>query len=144
MIDKYILRFIIACTLISGLLFVYYSRPVDVLKNWKLVVPSDMTYHPGQVVSVHSEVDKLRSAKPIAHRNIECKNPTTFTSYHLADVEGVNSKAGHISSTIDFKIPEIIPHLPTTCVFSISVDYKVNPFKITNEYVRSNEFRLAP
>lgn len=121
-------------------LYLKYS-PEDVLKNWKLTVPSG-TYHAGDTVHVHNEVNKTKALKPIAHRNIECLSDGKFISYHLADVQGVNNNQGHISSNIDFVVPFIIPTKPATCRFSLVAVYKVNIFRTVIEYQPSNTFTV--
>lgn len=116
--------------------------PFEVLKDWKLTVPSG-TYHQGDQIIAHTELDKVMNLPAHAHRNIECKNKAgSFVSYHLADVEGNNSKTGHISRNIPFKVPIIIPDLPTTCRFSIEADYVIYSFREVNEYTASNTFMV--
>lgn len=130
---------IVICTL--ALVYVEFA-PINVLKNWTLSVPGG-TYHQGQEVAAHVEVDKVRNSQAYAHRNIECLSKGNFISYHLVDVQG-GKRAGHISSNIVFKIPSTIPDLPTTCRFSIASTYKVYGLRSVNDYVASNTFRLEP
>lgn len=128
-----------AVIIISSFCYIRFY-PFDVLKNWRLTVPA-ATYHPGQEVNLHVQADKVRAVRAYAHRNIECKANGKFVSYHLMDIQG-STKTGHISSNITFKIPYIIPDLPTTCRFSIEADYIIYSFREVNEYTYSNEFTL--
>lgn len=132
---------IVAITIV----FIYIKfSPVDVLKDWTLSVPSG-TYHQGQEVVAHTEVDKVRPVSAHAHRNIECRNKAgSFVSYHLADVIGGNSRVGHISADIPFIIPLNIPDLPADCRFSIAAAYSVYSFRQVNEYTASNTFLVVP
>lgn len=134
--------FVISLLLISLIFFLLLFWPITVLKNWSLIVPSG-NYYPGDTVEVHSQSTKIRAAVPLAHRNIECKNSSgMYVSYHLADVQGVNNSVGHHSSQIPFIIPDTIPNLPTTCRFSIDVEYQLYPFRTINQYTASNTFKL--
>lgn len=144
MIDKlhkwFIPGFVILILGGSAVFFGLLFWPITVLDNWNLSVPNTV-YSPGKTVLVHSESDKVRAVAPLAHRNIECKNSTgNYISYHLTDVQGVNNGVGHHTSQIPFKIPDIIPGLPTTCRFSIDVEYQVYPFRTINQYTASNTF----
>lgn len=130
-----------------SLLFGYLALvPIDVLKDWKLTVAQNSTFHPGETVKVHNQVDKTKALKPFAHRNIECIGSNgTFVSYHIADIpENIqnNIRTGPIVSDIQFKIPDDIPNLPTTCRFSITTDYRIVFFRTVTEYNTSNEFRV--
>lgn len=138
-----VVAYVLSLIMVLATLLVIYLKivPVNVLMHWKLTVVSG-TYYPGDTVSVHSEADKTKPITPLAHRNIECKSNGNFISYHLADVKGVNAKVGHISTYIDFDVPQTIPNLPTTCRFSISIDYKIDSFREVNEYTFSNTFTV--
>lgn len=130
-------------TLIILLLIYMLTWPITVLEDWKLVVPAT-TYHPGDTVLVQSRSTKVRAVAPLAHRNIECQNISgDYISYHLADVHGVNNNVGKHSGTIAFIIPSTVPDLPTTCRFSIGVEYQVLAIRTINQYVASNTFRLT-
>lgn len=129
--------------IVTSLIVAYFIlAPGDVLKNWKLSIPSG-TYSVGQEVIVHVEVDKVKNIQAHAHRNIECQNKSgSFVSYHLADIASSNTSVGHISSNIPFKIPTTIPDLPTTCRFSIAATYRLNSLRQTTEYTASNNFKV--
>lgn len=134
--------FVVGILLTSAVIFALMFWPISVLKDWSLTVPSG-TYNLNEAVNVTAVSTKTRALAPLAHRNIECKNPQgQYISYHLTDVQGVNNNVGHHVSQIPFKIPSIIPSLPTTCRFSIDVEYQVYPFRTINQYVASNTFEL--
>lgn len=143
LLDRVSLVLAVVCFVTTAMVVFVLLWPFHVLEDWKLTV-SQPQYFTGETVTVHSSVTKLRKSQPFAHRNVECKNASgVFVSYHLADVQGVNSNVGHLTSQIPFNIPDTIPDLPTTCRFSITATYHVFFIRTITEYSHSNDFTVS-
>lgn len=117
---------------------------VDVLANWRLVLPEG-ALHAGDTVVLQSLYDKKLDVTGEATRYIECKTKDTniFVRYPVSK-SVANRPAGLTGTGIVIAIPEVIPDLPATCKFTISIDYEVLAFRHVIETQSSDEFSLLP
>lgn len=122
---------------------IYFTTNIHVLDNWTLEAPAG-PLHAGDAVVLISKYTKLKDVDGTAKRYIECRNDNNvFIRYQLNEALA-DRAAGAAGTGIPVKIPSNIPNLPTTCRFSISIEYHVLPFKPTPEKNQTKEFHLLP
>lgn len=129
---------IVIASLVVSYLFI---APVDVLKDWQIILP-DNELHVGEEVVLQSQYTKLKPVKGTAVRYVECENDRgIFIRYPLN--EATADRAPGLGGTgIVVKLPETVPDLPARCKFSIVIVYRVYPFRDVTEFVSSKEFTL--
>lgn len=146
----------IAITLLIFCMFIYIEfSPIDVIKNktWILCTApikdgkcqtGKPSFHVGDTITIYINSDKVRGASSLFTTNAECKNKAgNFVSYYLSSTE-TNRAPGHVQTSIDTKIPNIVPTLPTTCRIAYVLEYQIYTFRSFSEYNFSNEFTLTP
>lgn len=116
---------------------------VDVLDNWRLVLPAG-EIHAGDTVVVQSLYEKKLDVTGKATRYIECKTKNGLYVRYPVSTATANRPSGVAGTGIVFTAPEVIPDLPTTCKFTITIDYEVLAFRHVIESQSSAEFQLLP
>lgn len=116
---------------------------ITVLKDWRLSTPA-ADIHAGDTVTLVSQYTKVRNVTGKSVRYIECQNSQHIYIRYPLNEAVANRAAGRSGTGIVVKVPETIPNLPTTCKFTIAIEYDVYPWRKVNVSQSSNEFQLLP
>lgn len=116
-------------------------QKVDVITNWKIIVPKE-SFKTGETVVLKSEYTKVRDVQGKSVRYIECQNRNKIWVRYPLNEAVANRGSGSGGTGIVVKIPETIADLPTTCKFTIVIDYEVFSWKHVLEVNSSNTFKL--
>lgn len=137
-IASYVL-FSLSALILAGT--IYANMNIDVLKNWRLVLP-EQKIHVGDEVVVQSLYEKTMNVSGKSVRYIECKNKSdVYIRYPIS--EAVADRAAEKAGTgVVIIVPQVIPDLPATCRFNITIEYKVLPWRNVIESMNSEEFTL--
>lgn len=116
---------------------------ITVIKDWKLSVPiADI--HAGDTVTLVSQYTKVRDVTGTSVRYIECQNSNHIYIRYPLNEAVANRAAGHGGTGVVVKVPETIPALPTTCKFTIALEYDVYPWRKVNISQSTQSFQLLP
>lgn len=139
-VTSYVLFFLSAIILLAVIVM---NFKVDVLKDWRLVLPQQKI-HVGDKIVVQSLYTKLRDVTGKSVRYIECRNTSgVYIRYPVS--EAVSNRASGTSGTgIIIVIPETIPETPAKCRVNITIDYEVYKWRHVIESKNSDEFLLLP
>lgn len=133
--------FLFAASLGIVVSIIIYTNHIDVIKDWKLTLPTK-DIHVGDQIVIESSYVKLREVKGKARRYINCQNQRgVYVKYELNQRDADN-KPGKGATGIDIVVRRDIPNLPTRCKFRVSIDYPVLPFKTVTEVGETEEFIL--
>ena len=116
---------------------------VDVLSNWRLVLPEGKI-QAGDTVVIQSYYEKKMEVTGVATRYIECKTDKGFFVRYPVSSAVANRPPGVSATGIVVEVPDVIPDLPATCKFSIAIEYEVLKFRRVVESNSSPEFLLLP
>lgn len=144
------LSLVASISLVSAALFIAYIVlfPVDVITNWKLSIPKT-EYTLGETVVIESlytkKINTPRDSQ--SERYLECKNANGIYIRYLLNKAAANRAASPSTGTgvvvtIPDKLAEL--NLPTSCFFSIAINYNVYPRRAEAEYNRTQNFTLIP
>lgn len=122
---------------------IYMNMSIDVLDNWRLVLPKQ-EIHAGETIVVQSLYEKKLSVTGKATRYVECENrPGVFVRYPVSEAIA-NRGAGKTGTGIEILIPDNIPSLPATCKITIVIDYEIAFWRHVIEQNSSATFTLLP
>lgn len=116
---------------------------ITVLKDWKLSVPA-AEIHAGDTVTLVSEYTKVRDVTGRSIRYIECQNQQHIYIRYPLNEAVANRGSGTAGTGVVVKVPDSIPYLPTTCKFTIAIEYDVYPWRKVDISNSTNEFTLLP
>lgn len=121
----------------------YMNASIDVLENWRLILPTQ-SLHAGDTVVVQSIYNKKLNVTGEATRYIECESrPGVFVRYPIS-VSPANRGTGNTGTGIELKIPANIPSLPATCKITVIIDYEIALWRHVIESNSSHTFTLHP
>ena len=134
-----------AASAVVLVVLVAFTMQVDVLKNWKLELPSG-PIHAGDTIVVQSTYTKVRAVTGVATRYLECASVQgAFIRYPINQATADRAPGVSIGTGVVLKIPETVPGLPAQCRISINVRYQVYPWRAVTEFTSTNgTFILLP
>lgn len=138
---SYIL-FVLSGIILSGTLLLNLN--VDVLKDWRLVLPNQ-AIHAGDTIVVQSLYTKTMNVTGKSTRYVECTTDGNGIYIRYPISEAVANRATGTSGTgIVMLMPKTIPNLPTTCRINVTIEYDIMLFRKVVESANSDTFTLLP
>ena len=132
--------------MVSGLILlatIYMNIKVDVLKDWRLVLPQQ-EIRIGDTIVVQSLYTKTMNVTGESIRYIECKTSNgVYIRYPVSEAKA-NRAAGTSGTGVPIVVPETIPNVPTRCRINITIDYEIYLLRHVVESANSDEFELLP